>query len=90
MYLLYLSHEKETLFLGVGQDPAQLYTNALNPELADKNNKYFVEKWLSRFQNDISERQRREMDRAFMYAPLIAGSYSIKGMTLHMKKIMEY
>jgi hypothetical protein len=90
MYLLYLSHEKETLFLGVGQDPAQLYTNALNPELADKNNKYFVEKWLSRFQNDISERQRREMDRAFMYAPLIAGSYTIKGMTLHMKKIMEY
>ena len=93
MYLLYLSQdylETETIFLGVGQDPAKLYINALNPEMTDKNNKYVLEKWLSRFQNDISERQRRDIDRAFMYAPLIAGSYTIKGMTLHMKKIMEY
>ena len=93
MYLLYLSQdypEKETIFLGVGEDPAKLYINALNPELTDKNNKYFVEKWLDRFQNDISERQRRDIDRAFMYAPLISGLYSIKGMTLHMKKISEY
>jgi hypothetical protein len=93
MYLLYLSQDylvKETIYLGVGQDPIKLYTNALNPDLADKNNKYVVEKWLSRVKDDLDERQRREMDRAFMYAPLIAGSYSIKGMTLYMKKIREY
>lgn len=63
--------------------------NALNPEMTDKN-KYVVEKWLSRFHNDISERQRIDIDRAFMYAPLISGLYSIKGMTLHMKKVSEY
>jgi len=93
MYLLYLSQDyvvKETIYLGVGQDPNILYQNALNPEMTDKNNKYVVEKWLARVQNDISEKQRREMDHAFMYAPFIAGSYSIKGMTLHMKKVFEF
>ena len=93
MYLLYLSQDyvvKEIVFLGVGQDPSILYQNALNPEMTDKNNKYVVEKWLARVEDDLDERQRREMDHAFMYAPLLAGSYSIKGMTLHMKKISEY
>lgn len=93
MYLLYLSQDyvvKETFFLGVGEDPIKLYQNALNPEMVDKNNKYVVEKWVSRLENDISVKQRREMDYTFMYAPFIAGSYSIKGMTLHMKKVFEY
>jgi hypothetical protein len=93
MYLLYLSQDylvKEIVFLGVGQEPSTLYQNALNPEMTDKNNKYFVEKWLARVKNDMSEKERREMDHTFMYAPFIAGSYSIKGMTLSMKKVFEY
>ena len=93
MYILYLSQDNQldkTVFLGAGDDPATLYQNALNPEMTDKNNKYVVEKWLARVKNDISEKQRREMDHAFMYAPFIAGSYSIKGMTLYMKKVFEF
>lgn len=92
MYLLYLSqsYSLDPILLGVGQNPITLYQNALNPEMTDKNNKYFVEKWLARVQNDISEKQRREMDHAFMYAPFISGSYSIKGMTLYMKKVFEF
>ncbi len=45
MYLLYLSLDKNvdtTLFLGVSENPAELFVNALNPDnLADYKNLFY-------------------------------------------------
>ena len=94
MYALYLiqedDHVKNTIFLGISNDPENLYINALNPQMADKKDKSLILKWLTRVEANLNEQEQREMDYAFTKNPQTEFSYSIKDMTLYIKKIKVY
>jgi hypothetical protein len=94
-YVLYLCQEwrqesNKPIILGVGNDPTKLYQNALNPQTAEKSNKSLILKWLTHVETKLDEQEQREMDYAFTKNPQTEFSYSIKEMTLYMKKIKEY
>ena len=93
MYLLYLSQDNQlenTIFLGIGSDPVELYQNALNPQTADKKDKSLILNWLTQVEAKLDEQEQKEMDYAFMENPETEFSYSIKDMTLYIKKIKVY
>jgi hypothetical protein len=90
-YLLYLSENDNlgrTYFLGISDNPANLYVNALNP-MTDKNTKALILKWLNRVNANLSDQEQREMDSAFMYTS-IDFSYPIGDLTLYIKVIRKY
>ena len=94
MYALYLiqedDHVKNTIFLGISNDPENLYINALNPQTADKKDKSLILKWLTRVEANLNEQEQREMEYAFTKNPGTEFSYSIKDMTLYINKIKVY
>jgi hypothetical protein len=94
MYALYLiqedDHVKNTIFLGISNDPENLYINALNPQTAEKKDKSLILKWLTQVEAKLNEQEQREMDYAFMSNPQTEFSYSIKDMTLYITKIKVY
>ena len=93
MYVLYLSQDAQletTIFLGISNDPAKLYLNALNPQTATRENKSLILKWLIRVEANINDQEQREMDYAFMHNHETEFSYRIKDMTLYIKRIQRY
>jgi hypothetical protein len=90
-YVLYLCQELEKpILLGVGNDPTELYQNALNPQTADKKDKSLILNWLTRVNANLNEQEQRDMDYAFMCNPLTEFSYNIRDLTLYIKKIKVY
>jgi hypothetical protein len=90
MYLLYLSLDKNvdtTLFLGVGENPAELFVNALNPDNLKDYKKSLLFKWLILVESQLDETEKKDLEYAFMYNPENEFSYTIKDMTLYIKKI---
>ena len=93
MYALYLSQDdqvKDTILLGISNDPEKLYINALNPQTADKKDKSLILKWLTQVEAKLDEQEQKEMDYAFMKNPETEFSYSIRDLTLYIKKIKVY
>ena len=93
MYALYLSQDdqvKNTIFLGISNDPENLYINALNPQMVEKNSKSLILKWLTLVETKLDDVEKRDLDYAFMSNPQTEFSYSIKDMTLYIKKIKVY
>jgi hypothetical protein len=90
-YVLYLCQELEKpIILGVGNDPTNLYQNALNPQTAEKSNKSLILNWLTRVEANLNEQEQKDLDYAFMCNPLTEFSYPIKDLTLYIKKIKIY
>jgi len=90
MYLLYLSRDKNvetTLFLGVGENPAELFVNVLNPDNLADYKKSFLLQWLILVESCLDETEKKDLEYAFMYNPENEFSYTIKDMTLYIKKI---
>ena len=90
MYLLYLSLDKNvdtTLFLGVGENPAELFVNALNPNNLENYKKSLLFKWLILVESQLDETEKKDLEYAFMYNPETEFSYNIKNMTLYIKKV---
>ena len=93
MYALYLiqdDQDKNTIFLGISNDPENLYINALNPQTADKKDKSLILKWLIKVEANLNEQEQREMEYAFTKNPQTEFLYSINDMTLYMTKIKVY
>lgn len=94
MYVMYLiqedDHIKNTIFLGISNDPENLYQNALNPQTADKKDKSLILNWLTQVEAKLDEQEQKEMDYAFMKNPETEFSYSIKDMTLYIKLVKKY
>ncbi len=94
MYALYLiqedDHVKNTIFLGISNDPENLYINALNPQTADKKGKSLILKWLTLVETELDDVEKRDLDYAFICNPLTEFSYSIKDLTLYITKIKVY
>jgi len=93
MYLLYLSLDKNvdtTLFLGVGENPAELFVNALNPNNLKDYKKSLLFKWLILVESQLDETEKKDLEYAFMYNPENEFSYTIKDMTLYIKKITNW
>jgi len=93
MYALYLIQDdqvKNTIFLGISNDPENLYINALNPQTADKKYKSLILKWLIKVEANLNEQEQREMEYAFTKNPQTEFLYSINDMTLYMTKIKVY
>ena len=97
-YLLYLIKEYNTeydtdvqleniIFLGTGREADKLYYNGLDAENANKETKAIILTWLKLVQDNLDEREKKEMEYAFMYRPETEFVYSIKNMTLCIKKI---
>jgi hypothetical protein len=76
--------------LGIGKDKIKLYINALNPNIADEKVKNIILKWLDLVKVNLSDIKKKQMDYSFMYTPFIEGCYSIKDLTLNIKKVQEY
>jgi hypothetical protein len=90
-YLLYLAEDDnlgKTYFLGIGDNPSNLYVNALNP-MTDKHTKTPILKWLTRVEANLSAQEEREMDSAFMHTS-IDFSYPIGDLSLYIKVIRKY
>uniref|UniRef100_A0A6C0ILJ9 Uncharacterized protein n=1 Tax=viral metagenome TaxID=1070528 RepID=A0A6C0ILJ9_9ZZZZ len=87
MYILYISEMNKIVHLGIHDDPGKLYVNALNPCTADEKFKPLIFKWLDLVKVNLSDIKKREMDYSFMYTPYIEGCYSIKDLTLYIKKV---
>ena len=93
MYALYLSQDdqvKNTIFLGISNDPEKLYINALNPQTAYKKHKSLILKWLTLVETELDDVEKRDLDYAFICNPLTQFSYPIKDLTLYIKKIKVY
>jgi len=94
MYVMYLiqedDHVKNTIFLGISNDPENLYQNALNPQTADKNNKSLILNWLTRVEANLNEQEQREMEYAFMSNPQTEFSYRIRDLSLHITLVKIY
>ena len=91
MYVLFLSQDKNvdtTLFLGVGEDPAKLFVNALNPNNLEKKSLLF--KWLILVESHLDETEKKDLEYAFMRNPENEFSYAIKDMTLCIKRITNW
>ena len=96
MYILFLSQDKNidnTLFLGVGENPAELFVNALNPnnlkDLKDYK-KSLLFKWLILVESHLDETEKKDLEYAFMRNPENEFSYAIKDMTLCIKRITNW
>lgn len=93
MYALYLSQDdqvKNTILLGISNNPEKLYINALNPQTAEKKDKSLILKWLTQVEAKLDEQEQREMEYEFTKNPQTEFSYSIQDMTLYMTKIKVY
>ena len=93
MYLLYLSLDKNvdtTLFLGVGENPSELFVNALNPNNLENYKKSLLFKWLILVESQLDETEKKDLEYAFMRNPENEFSYTIKDMTLYIKKITNW
>ena len=93
MYLLYLSLDKNvdtTLFLGVGENPAELFVNALNPNNLENYKKSLLFKWLILVESQLDETEKKDLEYAFMYNQENEFSYKIKDMNLYIKKITNW
>ena len=93
MYALYLSQDdqvKDTIFLGLSDNPAILYIDGLNPRLIYKNHISLVTKWLNLVETELDHVEKKDMDYAFMCNPLTEFSYPIKDLTLYIKKIRQF
>jgi len=93
MYALYLSQDdqvKDTIFLGLSDNPARLYIDGLNPQLIYKNHISLVTKWLTLVETELDHVEKKDMDYAFMCNPLTEFSYPIKDLTLYIKKIRQF
>ena len=91
MYVFFLSQDKNvdtTLFLGVGEDSAKLFVNALNPNNLEKKSLLF--KWLILVESNLDETEKKDLEYAFMHNPENEFSYTIKDMTLCIKKITNW
>jgi hypothetical protein len=97
-YLLYLIKEYNTeystdaqleniIFLGTGREADKLYYNGLDAENANKDTKATIITWLTLVQDNLDEREKKDMEYAFMYRPESEFVYSIKNMTLCIKRI---
>lgn len=93
MYVLYLSQDdqvKDTIFLGLSDNPARLYMDGLNPKLVHKDHISLITKWLALVETELDDVEKKDMDYAFMCNPLTEFSYPIKDLTLYIKKIKIY
>lgn len=93
MYALYLSQDdqvKDTIFLGLSDNPAKLYIDALNPQFVYKKHTSLITKWLTLVETELDDVEKKDMDYAFMCNPLTEFSYPIKDLTLYIKKIKVY
>jgi len=90
-YVLYLCQELEKpILLGVGNDPIELYQNALNPQTADKKDKSLILNWLTHVEANFTEQEQRDMDYEFTKNTLTEFSYKIQDLTLYIKLIQKY
>ena len=93
MYALYLSQDeqvKDTIFLGLSDNPARLYMDGLNPKLVHTDHISLIKKWLTLVESELDDVEKKDMDYAFMCNPLTEFSYPIKELTLYIKKIKVY
>ena len=93
MYALYLSQDdqvKDTIFLGLSDNPARLYMDGLNSKLVHKDHTSLITKWLTLVESELDDVEKKDMDYAFMCNPLTEFSYPIKDLTLYIKKIIIY
>jgi len=97
-YLLFLIKEynpehntkaefKNIIYLGIGSESDKLYYNGLDEDNEDKETKASILTWLKLVQDNLDEQEKKDMDYAFMYNPESEFSYSIKNMTLCIRKI---
>jgi hypothetical protein len=92
-YVLYLSEENDNenmVFLGASDNPAKLYTNALNYKTAEEKTKEIVLKWLVNYHDHLTDREKKDMDHMFTTTPGNGGHYCIKGMTLTIKRMRQF
>jgi hypothetical protein len=97
-YLLFLINEynpehntkaefKNIIFLGSGDESDKLYNNGLDANDANEETKASIVTWLNLVQDNLDEQEKKDLDYAFMYNPESEFSYSIKNMTLCIRKI---
>ena len=93
IYILYLTEENDKenpVFLGASDNPAKLYTNALNYKTAEEKTKEIVLKWQVNFNDHLTEREKKDLEHMFMATPGKGGCYCIKELTLSIKKIRQF
>jgi hypothetical protein len=90
LFSLFLSKDnnvKNTIFLGLSDDPAKLYVDGLNPQTAYKKHKSIILKWLTLVETELDDLEKKDMEYAFTCNPLTEFHYPIKDMTLYIIKI---
>jgi hypothetical protein len=90
---MYLSEEQDKenpVFLGASDNPAKLYTNALNYKIAEEKTKEIVLKWQVNFHDHLTEREKKDLEHMFMTTPGNGGCYCIKELTLSIKRIRQF
>ena len=90
---MYLSEEPDKenpVFLGASDNPAKLYTNALNYKIAEEKTKEIVLKWQVYFHDHLTAREKKDLEHMFMTTPGNGGCYCIKELTLYIKKIRQF
>jgi hypothetical protein len=92
-YVLYLDSnidKKNILYLGSCKDPIKLYYEGLNIDNITTSYKNYVIEWLNLVDVNLDPQEKYDLEYAFMYNPQNGFSYSIKNMTLYIKKIKSF